>query len=170
MDKGVDKLVWSDFDLDELIRRVIIGRMNDIEEKSIDLHLDFELDPCFVHADNDKISQVVHNIVDNALKFVACNGRLTIRTSMMHDNKVAVQIENDGEPISPQDQAHLFERFYKVDKAHTSGKGTGLGLSICKQIMELHGEDISVLPLETGAGFQFTLQQGHAPKPEQLSQ
>lgn len=161
MDKGVDKLVLSDFDLNELIRRVIIGRMSDMEDKLLDVQIEFEQEPCFVNADSDKISQVVHNIVDNALKFVVQNGRLTIRTTLLHDNRVAVEIENDGEPIAPQDRAHLFERFYKADKAHTAGKGTGLGLSICKQIMDLHGETLEVLPLDEGAGFRFTLALSH---------
>lgn len=165
MDKGVDKLVLSDFDLNELIRRVIIGRMSDMEDKQLDMQLEFEQDPCFVTADSDKISQVVHNIVDNALKFVVQNGRLTIRTTLLHDSKVAVDIENDGEPIAPQDRAHLFERFYKADKAHTAGKGTGLGLSICKQIMDLHGESLEVLPMEEGAGFRFTLPLSRRPEP-----
>lgn len=157
MDKGVDKLQLSDFDVNELIRRVIIGRMSDIEDKLLDVHLELCQDPCFVTADSDKLSQVVHNIVDNALKFVSVNGNLTIRTSLLHDNRVAIEIENDGEPIAPEDRNHLFERFYKADKAHTSGKGTGLGLSICKQIMELHGETLEVMDLEEGAGFRFTL-------------
>ena len=111
-----------------------------------------------VHADSDKISQVVHNIVDNALKFIVENGNLTINTALVHDSTVSVTIENDGEPIAPQDRDRLFERFYKADKAHTAGKGTGLGLSICKQIMDLHGQTLEVLPLESGAGFRFTLQ------------
>lgn len=159
MDKGVTKLNLTDFDINELIRRVIIGRMADIEEKQLDMQLEFVQEPCFVLADNDKISQVVHNIVDNALKFVPDNGRLTITTTLLHDSTVAVTIENEGEPIASHDRDHLFERFYKVDKAHTSGKGTGLGLSICKQIMDLHGQRLEVLPLEEGAGFLFTLQQ-----------
>lgn len=158
MDKGVTMLNLSDFDINELIRRVIIGRMADIEDKKLDVQLEFAKEPCFVQADNDKISQVVHNIVDNALKFVVDNGRLTITTALLHDNTVSVTIENDGEPIAPHDRDHLFERFYKADKAHTSGKGTGLGLSICKQIMDLHGQNLEVLPMETGAGFRFTLQ------------
>ena len=158
MDKGVTKLNLEDFDINELIRRVIIGRMADIEEKQLDVQLEFADEPCFVHADKDKISQVVHNIVDNALKFIVEKGRLTITTTLLHDNTAAVSIENDGEPIAPHDREHLFERFYKADKAHTSGKGTGLGLSICKQIMDLHGQNLEVLPLETGAGFRFTLQ------------
>ena len=168
MDKGVDKLQLSDFDLNELIRRVIIGRMSDIEDKMLDVHLELYQDPCFVNADSDKLSQVVHNIVDNALKFVGVNGNLTIRTSLLHDNTVAVDIENDGEPIAPQDRDHLFERFYKADKAHTAGKGTGLGLSICKQIMELHGQTLEVLPLEEGAGFRFTLQLTRRQPPPKL--
>ncbi len=157
MDKGVEQLVYSDFDINELIRRVIIGHMNDIENKRLHLTVDFYQEPCFVHADADRISQVVHNIVDNALKYVPDEGRLTIRTSLLHDSMVAVIIQNDGAPISAQDRAHLFERFYKVEKAHTSGGGTGLGLSICKQIMELHGQSIDVLAMDDGAGFQFTL-------------
>ena len=165
MDKGVDQLQWSDFDINELIRRVLIGRMNEIEQKTLNVQLEFEREP---HADNDRISQVVHNIVDNALKFVVENGNLTIRTSLLHDNTVAVVVQNDGEPIAPEDRAHLFERFYKADKAHTSGKGTGLGLSICKQILQMHGQTIDVLPLERGAGFRFTLQAARRPNPPKL--
>ena len=168
MDKGVTKLNMTDFDINELIRRVIIGRMADIEDKQLDMQLEFVQEPCFVLADNDKIAQVVHNIVDNALKFVVDHGRLTITTALLHDSTVAVTIENDGEPIAAHDRDHLFERFYKADKAHTSGKGTGLGLSICKQIMDLHGQDLVVLPLEEGAGFRFTLQLSHRPEPPML--
>ena len=168
MDKGVDQLQWSDFDINELIRRVLIGRMNEIGQKTLNVQLEFEREPCMVHADNDRISQVVHNIVDNALKFVVENGNLTIRTSLLHDNTVAVVVQNDGEPIAPEDRAHLFERFYKADKAHTSGKGTGLGLSICKQILQMHGQTIDVLPLERGAGFRFTLQAARRPNPPKL--
>ncbi len=168
MDKGVEQLVYSDFDVNELIRRVIIGRMNDIEDKRLHMEVDFYEEPCLVHADSDRISQVVHNIVDNALKYVPDEGRLTIRTSLLHDSMVAVIIQNDGKPISAQDRAHLFERFYKVEKAHTSGGGTGLGLSICKQIMEMHGQSIDVLPLDDGAGFQFTLSLSRKNEPARL--
>jgi len=168
MDKGVEQLVYSDFDLNELIRRVIIGRMSDIEEKRLHLQVDFFEDPCLVHADSDRISQVVHNIVDNALKYVPDEGRLTIRTTLLHDNIAAVIVENDGVPISAQDRAHLFDRFYKVEKAHTSGGGTGLGLSICKQIMQMHGQSIDVLPLDEGAGFQFTLETAKKSEPARL--
>ncbi len=168
MDKGVDKLELSEFDINELIRRVIIGRMSDIEDKKLDVQLEFAQEPCLVSADSDKISQVVHNIVDNALKFIVENGNLTIRTTLLHDSTVAVSIENDGEPIAPQDRERLFERFYKADKAHTAGKGTGLGLSICKQIMELHRQTLEVLPLDEGAGFRFSLALARKSEPARL--
>ncbi|MDD3335668.1 MAG: ATP-binding protein [Eubacteriales bacterium] len=169
MDNGAEKLQWSDFDVNELIRRVLIGRMQDIEEKTLNVQLDFQLDPCIVHADSDRIAQVVLNIVDNAFKFIVKNGCLTIRTTLLHDTIVAVEIENDGEPIAPTDQPHIFDRFYMAEKAHTSGKGTGLGLSICKQIIELHGQTLELMQKTDGAGFRFTLQAAQPPERPKLS-
>ena len=165
MDKGVEKLEWSDFDINELIRRVIIGRMSELEEKKVEPKLSFFEDECKVHADRDRISQVVHNVVDNALKYVPNEGKITIRTFLLRGSTIAVEIINNGEPISEENRDKVFDRFFMAEKAHTSGKGTGLGLSICKQIMLLHGQDITVLPLEEGAGFRFTLQKaGTAPQ------
>jgi signal transduction histidine kinase len=80
----------------------------------------------------------------------------------VHD-KVSVIVENDGIPILEADRPHIFERFYKADKAHTSGKGTGLGLSICKRIVEMHGQTIRLLPRNEGAAFEVTLQAGEKP-------
>ncbi len=166
MDKGVDKLALTNYDINETIRRVLIGRMSDIEAKRLNLRLEFQTEPCIVLADQDRIAQVVHNLVDNAVKFAAEGGGLTICTNIVHD-KVTVTVENDGPPILEADRPHVFERFYKADKAHTSGKGTGLGLSICKQIMDMHGQTIRLLPGDEGAAFQFTLQAGEkASRPE----
>lgn len=157
MDNGVEQLQWSDFDINELIGNVLIARMNDIEQKNLNVQMEFEQDICMVHADQDRISQVVVNIIDNALKFVEQNGCLTICTSLLHDNTIAVDISNDGPPIPEEDRLHIFDRFYKADKAHTAGKGTGLGLSISQQIMQMHGQTISLLPDEQDTGFRFTL-------------
>ena len=158
MDKKVDALQLTDFDLNEAIRRVLIGRMNDIEAKKVNLQLDFQQDPCMARADQDRIAQVLNNLIDNALKFINSEGCLTIRTTLVHD-KVSVVVANDGAPILPEDRPHIFERFYKADKAHTVGKasGTGLGLSICQRILEQHGESIRLLDTDKGAAFEFTL-------------
>ncbi len=159
MDKGVDRLEISDYDINESIRRVLIGRMNDIEAMKLNVHLQFEQEPCMVRADKDRITQVLYNLVDNALKFVSDKGNLTITTKMVHDI-VSVTVTNDGSSILEADRPRIFDRFYKADKAHTSGKGTGLGLSICKQIMEMHGQTIRLLPGDEGASFLFTLPAG----------
>ena len=116
-----------------------------------------------VRADQDRIAQVIYNLVDNAVKFAKDNGRLTISTTLVHD-KVSVTVDNDGIPISEADKPHIFDRFYKADKAHTSGRGTGLGLSICKKIMDMHGQPIRMLPRENGAAFEILLQAGENPQ------
>ena len=161
MERGVMTLNRTNFDINEAVRRVIIGRMNDLETRGIELHLDFESEPCMVCADQDRITQVIYNLVDNALKFINDRGNLTIRTSLVHD-KVSVIVANDGAPILPEDRPHIFERFYKADKAHTvvKGSGTGLGLSICQRILQQHGQSIRLMPTETGAAFEFTLEPG----------
>ncbi len=157
MDNGVEQLQWSDFDISELIGNVLIARMADIEQKNLNVQIDYVLEPCMVHADQDRISQVVVNIIDNALKFVRQDGCLTICTSLLHDNTVAVDISNDGPVIPEEDRLHIFDRFYKVDKAHTAGQGTGLGLSISQQIMQMHGQEIMLLPDDHQTCFRFTL-------------
>ena len=166
MEKGVSVLNMTPYDINESIRRVVIGRMADIEQRGIQLHLDFQTDPCIVRADQDRIAQVIYNLVDNALKFINDRGNLTIRTSLVHD-KVSVMVANDGAPILPEDRPHIFERFYKADKAHTVQKasGTGLGLSICQSIIQQHGQMIRLLPEESGAAFEFTLETGSRPIP-----
>ncbi len=165
MEDGVATLDLQDYDLHESIRRVMIGHMSAIEKKHIQLHLEFCEEHCYVHADQARMEQVIHNIADNAIKFLNDNGNLTIRTSMVHDI-VTVLVMNDGASILPEDQPHVFDRFYKSDKAHTVGKdsGTGLGLSICKRILEMHGQTIQLVPINKGAAFEFTLRRGNAPR------
>lgn len=163
MEDGVATLDLQAYDLHESIRRVLIGQMNDIDKKSIHLHLAFTDEQCFVYADQARIEQVIVNITDNAIKFLHYGGNLTIRTAMVHDI-VTVTVSNDGASILPEDQPHVFERFFKSDKAHTIGKdsGTGLGLSICKRIIEMHGQTIRLVPTQKGAAFEFTLRKAEA--------
>ena len=162
MERDEVKLALSHFDLNEMTRRVIITKIQQIEDNEIELNVDFAQDPCYVHADADQITQVLVNLIDNALKFTPKGGELSIR-SRIEKNLVYVTIQDNGESISPEDAPHLFDRFYKADKAHTVGKGTGLGLAICKRIMEKHGQKIYLVPVEQGAAFEFTLEKGEAP-------
>ena len=144
------------FDINEMLRRAVICRMNDLEAKKIDVGCDFEADSCMVRADSDRIEQVVINLLDNAIKFTSEGGKISLE-SVVKDGIAEITVRDSGIGIAPEDREKVFDRFFTVDRAHTSGKGTGLGLSICKRIMEMHGQSIRLLDTEEGAAFRFTL-------------
>ncbi|MBR2053449.1 MAG: HAMP domain-containing histidine kinase [Clostridia bacterium] len=149
----------TSFDINERIRLAIIARMNELEEKELEIETEFASDPCFVHADADQIQQVLINLLDNAVKFTPKGGRIRF-SSRLESNTLFLCIQDDGQGILPEDAPHIFDRFYKADKAHTAGKGTGLGLAICRRIMERHGQSIRLLPSDQGAAFEITLATG----------
>lgn len=151
------KLHPIEFDLNELVRRVLITKMSDIEENRLDIQLDFLRDPFIVIADKDQIEQVLINLIDNAVKFTPDGGWVRIRTELLSSDTARVTVQDDGAGVLKQDAPHVFDRFYVSDKAHTPGRGTGLGLAISKMILEKHGQHIELLPTQRGAAFAFTL-------------
>ena len=155
-------LAYSDFDVNELARRVLISRMAPLEEKHMDADVQFENESCFVHADQEQIQQVLINLIDNAVKYTPAGGLITL-SSREEGDLVSFRVKDNGIGILPEDAPHIFERFYKADKAHTVGKGTGLGLAICAQIMKKHGQQIRLVSGEGGAEFEITLEKGKGP-------
>ena len=155
-------LACTDFDVNELTRQVLISRMTALEEKRMDVEADFENDVCFVNADQEQIQQVIINLIDNAVKYTPVGGAMTVSTRE-ENGHIALRVKDNGEGILPEDAPHIFDRFYKADKAHTVGKGTGLGLAICARIMEKHGESIRLVSGEGGAEFEITLKKGKNP-------
>ncbi len=163
------KLEYSDFDINEMLRRAVIRRMNDLDEKELETDCDFGEEPCFVRADSARIEEVVINLLDNAIKFVPPKGKILLRTRRSTDG-VEVIVWDNGPEVPEEDRKKIFDRFYTSDKAHTSGKGTGLGLSICQRVMEMHGREIVLLSEEetrrlggdekTGTAFRFSLKEG----------
>ena len=156
-------LEWSDFDVCDLLERVFLRRMGDIEAKELDVDCDFDPEPCYVHADLARIEQVAVNLVDNAIKFTPAAGRILLKVRA-DDGVCTVTVADNGVGILPEDRAKIFERFFTADRAHTSGKGTGLGLSICQRIMEMHGQSIRLLDTQEGAALAFTLALGTRPQ------
>ena len=156
---------YSVFDINEMLRRAIIRRMEDLEKKNIDIACDPEQDPCPVRADSDRIEQVVINLLDNALKFTPEGGKITL-SSRVRNGKAEITVQDNGPGIAPEDRDKVFDRFFTADRAHTSGKGTGLGLSICQRIMEMHGQTIRLLDTDEGAAFRFTLEAAEMPEKE----
>ncbi len=147
----------SVFDVNELILGVLFRYEQQIEDKGILVDITFKEQPCMVRADSARITQVVTNLIDNAVKFTQENGQLTVWTHTV-DHLAYITIRNEGKSIPAEDLPFIFDRFYKVDKAHTSGRGTGLGLSIVKKIMEQHEQEISVTSSANLTTFVFTLE------------
>lgn len=113
------------------------------------LTVEADLQKLSVCGDEDLLSQVWINLLHNAIKFTPDGGRISISLAAV-DNAAAVTISDTGVGIGPEDQVHIFERFYKVDRARDrSLGGNGLGLSLVKKIIELHAGYIFV---ESGPG------------------
>jgi signal transduction histidine kinase len=155
IESGKFPMEFSEFDINELLRRCILMFEQQIETKKLEVDIRISEDKTMVWADENRISQVITNLVDNAVKFSFEGGSLGIWTETV-DNKVLVNIADTGEGIPEEDQTSVFERFYKVDKSHSRSKaGAGIGLSIVKRIIAQHGEKIW-LKSAPGEGTTFT--------------
>lgn len=158
MESGKYSVNMTKFDINELIRRNIIKFSNKLEEKDIEVEVSFSHDPIFVLAEKDSISQVLSNLIDNAIKFMHDKDSLTIKAEK-ENKKAIVSIKDTGIGISEDDIKNIWQRFYKGDKSRSRQvKGTGLGLSIVKEIIKSHNEKIWVQSkIDGGTEFTFTL-------------
>ena len=146
------------YDICEQVRRILIGFERRLDQRCEDVQVNMPENQTMVNADSDRISQVLFNLIDNALKFMPENGGVLRLEVVPAGEKVKVTVADNGSGISHEDLPHVFERFYKADKAHTSGNGTGLGLAIAKSIMDQHGERIVVRSGSEGTVFDFWLE------------
>ena len=111
----------------------------------------------YVDIDQDRMTQVIDNLLNNALKYSPDGGQITVRIEDNLDSVIFTVIDQ-GLGISKADQEHLFKRFYRVDKARSRAQGgSGLGLAISKEVIELHGGTIWVNSVE-GQGSQFSFE------------
>lgn len=132
-------------------------RMNlQTERAGLSLSVEVQNDLPQVLADAERISQVMLNLVHNAIKFTPPGGRITLRASS-RPSDVIFSVQDTGSGISPRDLQRIFERFYKTDRSR-SGGGTGLGLSIARHLVEAHGGKIWAESVEgQGSTFFFSL-------------
>jgi two-component system phosphate regulon sensor histidine kinase PhoR len=130
------------------------------EKKNIILSFDNKYSkPIMVAGDQEKIQQVITNLVVNAIKYGKKNGFVEVGFDL-ENGKVIVRVKDNGEGIEKQNIPRLFERFFRVDKsgARTEG-GSGLGLSIVKHIIEAHNGKIHVQSqINVGSEFSFTIE------------
>ena len=153
---GDEDIVFDRFNLTALVRGVLQSMeiMADQAGAKILLHIEEDI---YAWADEFKVEQVVKNYVSNACHHVS--GDMVIEVKMVQkDGKVRVSVFNTGTPIPEADIAHIWDKFYKVDKAHTREYGgNGIGLSIVKAIMKSFHQEYGVKNYDNGVEFWFEL-------------
>jgi signal transduction histidine kinase len=110
-----------------------------------------------VRADEDRITQVLVNLVANAIQYTPEDGNVVI-SAVRHDDEIWVSVKDSGIGIPPEHIANLFTRFYRVDKSRSrnAGGGSGIGLTIAKHLVDAHGGRIWVESKGEGQGSTFT--------------
>ena len=145
------------FDVTECAGQVLITFEQKILNKKLDVQVDFPDLPVYSFACQDQITQVIYNLVDNAVKFCPQKGVLGLRLCT-GGNKIYFTVSNTGQNIPAEELPMLFERFHKADKSRSENRDSwGLGLYIVKTIIGSHGEDISVTSNDGRTEFTFTL-------------
>jgi signal transduction histidine kinase len=156
--KGV-RLIWERFDIVKMLKQSSATFEGKCSQKNMKIRLVFPENELYAYADKGKIQQVVHNLIDNAIKFSKPDSVVTVVVAEKRD-KVLVSVKDTGIGIPKDAIGKIWERFYKTDLSRGKDKrGTGLGLSITKQIIAAHNENIKVISTEgEGTEFVFSLQ------------
>jgi two-component system phosphate regulon sensor histidine kinase PhoR len=160
IERGEVAMIKEIFDITQLVREVFESMELKAVKQGIALSISkgFEK-PFFVHADKEKIRQVITNLIDNSVKYGSLNGETSASFYDMDEN-ILIEITDNGIGISEEHLPRLFERFYRIDKHRSREQGgTGLGLAIVKHIIEAHEQTINVRStVGVGTTFAFTLQ------------
>lgn len=146
------------FDLSESMRRVLVSMEKKITDRGLDVDVEIPEDPVVVLGDNDLLTQVVYNLLENAAKFAYQGSTLYLGLTTKGE-KAIVTVRNEGDTIPPEELPQLFERFHKTDKSRSEDKdGVGLGLYIVRTILEQHREKITATSVDGVTTFSFTVQ------------
>ena len=159
-ESGMAKLNWTSFNIIETIKNVFELVARQAQERKISLKMDKVYNkPIQVYADEERIQQVLTNLIINSLKYGIERGTTEVGVEILKENKILVRITDNGEGINEEHLPRLFERFYRVDKTRNRNQGgSGLGLAIVKHIIEAHHEKIFVeSEARVGSEFSFSL-------------
>lgn len=162
METGDIKMHYEKFDLKHLTLEVFEQLEEKAKAKQIQLKYEKKTDsPIWAYADKHRISQVMTNLRDNAIKY----GREEVKVVVSFDNEkenLHVSVKDDGPGIEPEHLKRIFERFYRIEKSRSKEQGgTGLGLAIVKHIIEAHKSKVSVTSkIGKGTIFSFKLEKG----------
>lgn len=151
----------QEFNIVELVQDVFDLLEIEAKKRNVTLLLDkFYEYPIKVIGDIERIEQVLTNLIVNSIKYGKINGATVLSMEVVKDNKVLINVKDNGEGIKEEHLDRLFERFYRVDQSRSRDQGgSGLGLSIVKHIIEAHDEQIFVKSkIGRGSEFSFTLE------------
>lgn len=156
IESGRAELKLEPANLNSLIEDVINQLKPQTERQQLSVIKELAPDLPDIHVDGERVKQVIVNLTHNAIKFTPAGGNITI-SSRYDDNYVTIDVTDTGTGISRNDLPHIFERFFKADKARSSG-GTGMGLAIAKHVIEAHGGNIRAKGQEgKGTTISFSL-------------
>ena len=161
LESGKQEMRYSNFVIQDLIHEVFESLTIKADRKKIRCQIKKGCEQSIaVHADKEKIRQVLINLVDNAIKYGNTEGSIEASIYRTDDKKVLVEISDDGIGIAEEHLSRIFERFYRTDYGRSRNiGGTGLGLAICKHIIEAHGQIIHVRSKPSvGTTFGFSLE------------
>lgn len=154
------KYQYDEVDVIQVLQQTIENYTARFQEHKLRVNSDAlkNAQPCTVNGDKDRLQQLFANLLENTCRYTHEGGQVNIKINKMND-KLELILEDSAPGVLPQDQAKLFERFYRVEKSRNRDYGgSGLGLSLCKKIVEAHGGEISLhdSPLG-GLAVKFTL-------------
>jgi len=155
---GELKLVCQAEDIAKLVKQALTSWQPQVAAKEILLSLDLPDNLPLVNIDRQRVNQVLHNLLENAVAYTHKGGTINVAV-MAQGDWVEISVSDTGEGIPAEDLPNIFERFYRVDmsRARATG-GSGLGLTIAKRLVEAHGGEIAVQSeLGKGSRFSFTL-------------
>ena len=158
---GIKNIELNSFDLLKIINNVF--ELLEVESNKSNISLVFDreyIEPIKVFADEERIQQVITNLIMNSIKYGVDNGTTEISIQELNVDKFIIRVTDNGQGINKEHLPRLFERFYRVDKSGNRKKGgSGLGLAIVKHVIEAHQEKIYIESTESiGSEFSFTLQ------------
>ncbi|SDI58627.1 cell wall metabolism sensor histidine kinase WalK [Alteribacillus bidgolensis] len=144
MDSNDLQLTFETTDIGELLRQIAERFEMITKDKNIEFSKEIPMHSVYVNMDKDKMTQVFDNIISNAVKYSPDGGMITIQM-ITRSKAVDIEITDEGVGIPKENQAKIFDRFYRVDKARARNLGgTGLGLAIAKELVQSHGGYITV--------------------------
>ena len=154
---GIPEEKKTRFDLSEAAGQTLLSFEQKINGKQLQVQVSMPEHPVYTLAAQDAVTQIIYNLVDNAVKFSPEGGELSL-TIREGGHKTYISVTNDGETIPPEELPLLFDRFHKIDKSRSQNRDSwGLGLYIVKTLVDSHGENISVTSREGKTSFTFTM-------------